>query len=41
MGKERREKTVKGEFSRLLLNNIAETLGRKEQVIIFQNRSGY
>src|SRR5690606_23225311 len=41
MGKERREKTVKGEFSRLLLNNIAETLGRKEQVIIFQNRRGY
>lgn len=41
MTKERKEKTVKGEFSRLLLTNIADTLERKEQVIIFQNRRGY
>lgn len=41
MGKERKQKTVKGEFSQLLLNHIRETLSRKEQVIIFQNRRGY
>jgi primosomal protein N' (replication factor Y) len=41
MGQERRQKTAKGEFSRLLLNAIEETLNKKEQVIIFQNRRGY
>jgi primosomal protein N' (replication factor Y) len=41
MSLERRMKTVKGEFSRMLLQRIAEALGRKEQVIIFQNRRGY
>ena len=41
MGTERKQKTVKGEFSGLLLKNIQETLGRDEQVIIFQNRRGY
>lgn len=41
MGRERRNKTVKGEFSGLLLKNIEETLAKKEQVIIFQNRRGY
>lgn len=41
MGRERKQKTVKGEFSGLLLKNIGETLSRKEQVIIFQNRRGY
>jgi primosomal protein N' (replication factor Y) len=41
MGKERKLKTVKGEFSGLLLNSIEEALNKKEQVIIFQNRRGY
>ncbi len=41
MAKERKAKTVKGEFSRLMLNSIAQTLARDEQVIIFQNRRGY
>lgn len=41
MGQERKQKTVKGEFSRLLLRSIEEALTKKEQVIIFQNRRGY
>jgi primosomal protein N' (replication factor Y) len=41
MGKERKHKTVKGEFSSVLLKQIEETLSRKEQAIIFQNRRGY
>lgn len=41
MGQERKQKTVKGEFSRTLLRNIEEALSKKEQVIIFQNRRGY
>jgi primosomal protein N' (replication factor Y) len=38
---ERQRKTLKGEFSSLLLKNISEALDKKEQVIIFQNRRGY
>ncbi|WP_254164388.1 replication restart helicase PriA [Chryseosolibacter histidini] len=41
MGEERKRKTIKGEFSGLLLKNIGEALSLKEQVIIFQNRRGY
>lgn len=41
MARERKAKTVKGEFSQLMLNSISQTLGRNEQVIIFQNRRGY
>jgi primosomal protein N' (replication factor Y) (superfamily II helicase) len=41
MRSERNRKTVKGEFSSLLLKNITETLEQKDQVIIFQNRRGY
>ena len=41
MSKERKQKTVKGEFSGVLLKSIQETLLKKEQVIIFQNRRGY
>lgn len=41
MGNERKMKTVKGEFSRLLLQHIEGAMSRKEQVIIFQNRRGY
>ena len=38
---ERNRKTVKGEFSSLLLKEIDQTLEHKDQVIIFQNRRGY
>src|SRR5690606_25821718 len=41
MKKERKMKTVKGEFSGLLLQHIEHALSKKEQVIIFQNRRGY
>lgn len=41
MSLERKRKTVKGEFSGMLLKHIDEALTRKEQVIIFQNRRGY
>ncbi|MTI22914.1 primosomal protein N' [Fulvivirga sp. RKSG066] len=41
MLKERAKKTVKGEFSSVLINAIDQTLEQKEQVIIFQNRRGY
>lgn len=41
VGQERKMKTLKGQFSQLLLKRIEETLARKEQVIIFQNRRGY
>jgi primosomal protein N' (replication factor Y) len=41
MRSERHRKTVKGEFSSLLLKNIQSALDKKEQVIIFQNRRGY
>lgn len=41
MGQERKQKSVKGEFSRLLLKSIEDALSKKEQVIIFQNRRGY
>ncbi|WP_254154798.1 replication restart helicase PriA [Chryseosolibacter indicus] len=41
MRSERRNKTIKGEFSSLLLRHIHEALDKKEQVIIFQNRRGY
>ncbi|MEJ7645415.1 MAG: primosomal protein N' [Chryseolinea sp.] len=37
----RKRKTMKGEFSQVLLSNIDETLKKEEQVIIFQNRRGY
>ncbi len=41
MREERKRKTIKGEFSGLLLKNIEDTLSKNEQVIIFQNRRGY
>ena len=41
MSNERRNKTSKGDFSRMLLKSIGESLSQKEQVIIFQNRRGY
>jgi primosomal protein N' (replication factor Y) len=41
MARERKQKTVKGEFSALLLKSIDDALKGNEQVIIFQNRRGY
>jgi primosomal protein N' (replication factor Y) len=41
MRMERKQKTVKGEFSGSLLKEIESALTAKEQVIIFQNRRGY
>lgn len=41
MTSERKQKKLKGEFSQILLKSIDETLSKKEQVIIFQNRRGY
>lgn len=39
--KEKKRKTMKGEFTSLLVNEIKESLSKKEQVILFQNRRGY
>lgn len=38
---ERKAESMKGPFSSQLLQRISETLGRNQQVIIFQNRRGY
>jgi len=38
---EKKRKTMKGEFTSMLLTEIAERLSKKEQVILFQNRRGY
>jgi primosomal protein N' (replication factor Y) (superfamily II helicase) len=38
---EKKLKRMKGDFTSILLNQISETLIKKEQVIIFQNRRGY
>lgn len=37
----RKRKQMRGNFSQTLLTGIEQALGRKEQVIIFQNRRGY
>ncbi len=36
-----RKKRMNGQFSPMLLEKIREALGRKEQVILFQNRRGF
>lgn len=41
LSQERKDKTLKGDFSGLLLRSIKDALSKKEQVIIFQNRRGY
>lgn len=41
LGQERKNKTLKGEFSKLLVSEMAEAIANKEQVILFQNRRGY
>jgi primosomal protein N' (replication factor Y) len=38
---ETRMGTMKSHFSSMLLNAVRETLGRKEQIILFQNRRGF
>lgn len=39
--KERKHKNMRNEFSETLLKEIDNTLSKKEQVILFQNRRGY
>jgi primosomal protein N' (replication factor Y) len=39
--KERKDKTMKNDFSSGLLNAISENINKKEQTIVFQNRRGY
>lgn len=41
MRKEMKEKSTKGLFSSTLFQAVQETLSKKEQVILFQNRRGY
>ncbi len=38
---EKQRKTNKGEFTSYLLSEIKESISKKEQVILFQNRRGY
>jgi primosomal protein N' (replication factor Y) len=37
----RRQKKMEGNLSHFLIDNMAAALGRKEQIILFQNRRGY
>ena len=39
--KERKQQTIKGDFTSVLADKIAGALSRNEQVIVFQNRRGY
>ncbi|MFN5170049.1 MAG: primosomal protein N' [Cyclobacteriaceae bacterium] len=41
LSREKKQKTAKGEFTSHLLNAMQDALGRKEQVILFQNRRGH
>jgi primosomal protein N' (replication factor Y) len=41
LAKERKQKTIKGDFTSALVDRIAGVLSKNEQVIIFQNRRGY
>ncbi len=41
LSKERMQKTIKGNFSSLLLRELKDTIALKEQAIIFQNRRGH
>ncbi len=41
VGEEKRKKLMKSIFSPFLLKHIEEALGKKEQVILFQNRRGF
>ncbi len=39
--REKKERTIKGDFTSALINQIAKVLANDEQVIVFQNRRGY
>lgn len=39
--KERRQKSMQGDFSLFLMDEIKETLNKGKQIILFQNRRGY
>lgn len=41
LAKERKQKTIRGNFSSRLIQEIKATLSRNKQVILFQNRRGY
>jgi primosomal protein N' (replication factor Y) len=41
LNRERKRKTLKGNFSTLLLNEMQEALDQNNQIILFQNRRGY
>jgi primosomal protein N' (replication factor Y) len=41
LAKERKQKTIKGDFTSVLADKIAQSLSKSEQVIVFQNRRGY
>ncbi len=41
LSQERKNKTLKGEFSKLLMGEMSDAIAKKEQVILFQNRRGY
>ncbi|MCK5371984.1 MAG: primosomal protein N', partial [Cyclobacteriaceae bacterium] len=41
LAKERKQKTIKGDFTSVLVDKIGQSLARNEQVIVFQNRRGY
>lgn len=39
--REKRDKTMRSEFSSFLMEHMEKALGNKEQIILFQNRRGY
>lgn len=41
VNRERKQRKLKGNFTSVLVNAIQESLDKKEQVILFQNRRGY
>lgn len=41
LSKERKQRTIKGEFSSALLKEIENAIAQKNQVILFQNRRGH
>ena len=41
ISEERNRKLIKDDFTSVLIENINQTLAKKEQVILFQNRRGY
>jgi len=41
IAEEKKAKTIQGNFTSILVNEIKQTLAKNEQVILFQNRRGY